>query len=117
MEMIETDVIRFFLQLISQGYERLDGEVVVNLVATLLNLCSRPEGIHMFEQEPDAFEILAGLLENEDAAIRSITIGVIYTLLGSRVMHEQALGINLQEIISYMIEHNTRASVKDLRCL
>lgn len=32
-------------------------------------------------------------------------------------MHEQALQVGLQEIISYMIEHNSHVSGKDLRCL
>jgi protein-tyrosine phosphatase len=115
-EMIELDLVRFFLQLLNQHQEYLSSEILENIVATLLNLCSRPDGIRKFEQEPEALKILAGLLEGEWVT-RAITIGAIFTLLGSKIMHEQALAVGLQEIISYMIEHNNRAHINDLRCL
>jgi hypothetical protein len=48
LEMIEMDIIRFFLKLLKDHLDRLSEHVIENIVATLLNLCSRPEGIQKF---------------------------------------------------------------------
>jgi hypothetical protein len=61
--------------------------------------------------------VLGGLLESEYPIIRIITNATIYTLLGNKVMHNLALSIGLNEVVSYIIEHDSRANIKELRYL
>lgn len=50
LEMIELDIVRFYLKLLSEHMERMSENAIENIVATLLNLCNRPEGLDRFEK-------------------------------------------------------------------
>ena len=103
LELIQNDIIRFYLKMIKESRDSLSDNVVEKMSATLLNLASRPEGLDRFEEETEVFFVLGGLLESDNSLVRVINNGTIYSLLGRKKLYENAFEVGLNEIVSYLI--------------
>lgn len=60
---------------------------------------------------------MGGLLECRFPLIKVIVNGLIYTLLGRKILYNLAMEVGLNEVVSYIIEHDASANIKELRYL